>query len=210
MTPTIPDSETDLAALIAELGPWRHDIDLGPFSTFDVAETKAPFQDIHHPRDRADFVIEHLPADPGTALDLGTGEGGIAFRLEEVGWDVTGVDVNDDFLRQARVARAVRESDVEFVQADVLEYVLDLPAVDVIVACGLLYHIGSDLGDRNIDGEQTFVRRLLASGADRIIIETNDTRWLDDFIVDSGGTLVDSLGGTMSRQGVRQWAVVDP
>ena len=44
-------------------------------------------------------VVQHL--EPGTALDLGCGEGGDAVWLALRGWQVTGVDVSPTALRRA-------------------------------------------------------------------------------------------------------------
>lgn len=57
---------------------------------------------------------------PGTALDLGSGEGGDAMWLAERGWRVVAVDISDTALRRAAedaAARGVGER-IEFQQHD--------------------------------------------------------------------------------------------
>lgn len=63
-------------------------------------------------------VAERLT--PGTALDLGSGEGGDALWLAERGWTVTGVDVSPTALARAEVAadRAGLTERVTWVAAD--------------------------------------------------------------------------------------------
>ncbi len=46
------------------------------------------------------LVREAGPLPPGTALDLGCGEGGDAIWLASQGWEVTAVDVSDTALRR--------------------------------------------------------------------------------------------------------------
>nr|WP_283251679.1 methyltransferase domain-containing protein [Aeromicrobium duanguangcaii] len=57
---------------------------------------------------------------PGTALDLGAGEGGDALWLAERGWDVTGIDISPTALARAEVAaeRAGLSERVTWVAAD--------------------------------------------------------------------------------------------
>lgn len=205
----VTNSVDALADLVELLGPWRHDIDLGPFSTFDVAEAKGPYHELGHPEPRWAAVREYLPDDGETAVDLGCSAGGISFLLEAEGWAVTGVDASDDELAQATLCKFVRDSTVEFVQADVRDYLADA-APDLVVACGILYHMGSDLGDRNTPAEQDFLDQLIASGAERVLIETNTTPWLDDYLQSSAAAVRTSLTHHHTRDGVRQFAVFDP
>lgn len=47
------------------------------------------------------LVREVAPLTPGTALDLGCGEGGDAIWLAQQGWRVTAVDISDTALKRA-------------------------------------------------------------------------------------------------------------
>jgi len=57
---------------------------------------------------------------PGTALDLGCGEGGDAIWLAGQGWDVTGIDISATAIRRA--AEAARNADVD---ADRIRFIAD-------------------------------------------------------------------------------------
>ena len=61
---------------------------------------------------------------PGSALDLGCGEGGDAVWLAEHGWDTTGIDVSPSAISRASSAalgRGLDESRVRFVAGDAAE-----------------------------------------------------------------------------------------
>lgn len=61
--------------------------------------------------------------EPGTALDLGSGEGGDAMWLAERGWRVVAVDIAETALRRAAedaAARGVADR-IDFAQHDLLE-----------------------------------------------------------------------------------------
>ncbi|PVU83714.1 class I SAM-dependent methyltransferase [Cellulomonas sp. WB94] len=63
---------------------------------------------------------------PGTALDLGTGEGRHALWLAGLGWDVTAVDFSAEALRTARAVQGAdapgTTAHIEWVHADLLTY----------------------------------------------------------------------------------------
>lgn len=212
--------EDEMREKVREMGPWRHDIDLGPFSTYDVAEAASPFDHLGHPKPRADAVAEYLPDPPGRALVLGCNAGGIAFRVEDEGFDVVGIDNGADRnsgahniathpIKQAIYCKERLGSSAVFVDGDARKFFDLNPDVDVVVACGILYHIESVVGERNTEAEQDFVDRLLSSTADRVIIETNDTPWLADYVEDRGATVICDIPGTEARDGVRHFVVFD-
>jgi SAM-dependent methyltransferase len=70
---------------------------------------------------------------PGRALDLGMGEGRNARYLAQRGWDVTGVDVSGEGVRQAREAGGV-----QVVHQSVEEFDMGREAWDLIV--GMYVH----------------------------------------------------------------------
>lgn len=59
---------------------------------------------------------------PGTALDVAMGQGRNALYLAAQGWKVTGVDISDEGIRQARDEAAKRKLKLETVNVNIDEY----------------------------------------------------------------------------------------
>ena len=78
------------------------------------------------------FVAEVEELAPGRALDLACGAGRNAVWLAERGWSVTGADFADVALANARGLAAERGVDVEWVQADLCEWVPPAQAFDLV------------------------------------------------------------------------------
>ena len=84
--------------------------------------------------------VGDLPA--GRALDLACGEGQNAIWLATRGWDVLGVDFSEVAIAKAQ-ARAEREHvHVRFLCADLLEYVPERAAYDLVLLFFL--HLGEE------------------------------------------------------------------
>ncbi len=93
-------------------------------------ETKEHWEQHYGERDRVwsgrvNLRLAEVAGDltPGTALDLGCGEGGDAIWLAEKGWHVVAVDISDTALgRAAAEAKSRGVADrIEFVQHDLSE-----------------------------------------------------------------------------------------
>lgn len=83
------------------------------------------------------FLVEETAGlAPGTALDLGTGEGRNSVWLAERGWQVTAVDFSPAGLDKARVIAADRGVAIRFVDADLREYLPKPASFDLVL---LLY-----------------------------------------------------------------------
>ncbi len=79
------------------------------------------------------FVKAHLSdLKPGTAIDLGAGEGRNAVWLASNGWTVTAVDFSEGGLEKGRRLAADQDVTVDFVRADATTYAPDQP-VDLVV-----------------------------------------------------------------------------
>ena len=78
------------------------------------------------------LVAEAEGLEPGRALDLACGEGRNAVWLAERGWQVTGVDFSDVALEGARRLAADRNVDVDWLEADLREYVPEEAAYDLV------------------------------------------------------------------------------
>ncbi|MET0238132.1 MAG: class I SAM-dependent methyltransferase [Kibdelosporangium sp.] len=69
----------------------------------------------------AQLVAEVAGMRPGSALDVGSGEGGDAIWLAEQGWQVTGVDISKVALARAAEHARERGVTVEWVHTDLVE-----------------------------------------------------------------------------------------
>lgn len=68
----------------------------------------------------AQLVAEVLPLSPGSALDVGCGEGADAVWLARRGWNVTAVDISAVAIERAREHAAQAAVDIAFVLQDLL------------------------------------------------------------------------------------------
>ncbi|WP_072806924.1 class I SAM-dependent methyltransferase [Rhodococcoides yunnanense] len=66
------------------------------------------------------LVTEASKLTPGTALDIGSGEGGDAFWLSDNGWTTTGADISEVALERARQAQGDRG--IEWLHRDLLTW----------------------------------------------------------------------------------------
>lgn len=69
----------------------------------------------------AQLVAEVAGLQPGSALDVGSGEGGDAIWLAEQGWQVTGVDISKVALARAAEHSRERGVTVDWVHTDLTE-----------------------------------------------------------------------------------------
>lgn len=78
------------------------------------------------------FAAEVADLPPGTALDLGAGEGRNALWLADQGWEVTAVDFSAVAIDKARAIAESRGLPVGWVVADVSEYTPDAGSFDLV------------------------------------------------------------------------------
>ena len=78
------------------------------------------------------LVTEVADLRPGLALDLATGDGRNAIWLAGHGWRVTAVDFSSVALDRARRAAAAAGVEVDWLQADLLEWRLPEAAFDLV------------------------------------------------------------------------------
>jgi len=88
--------------------------------------------------------------EPGRALDLASGEGRNAVWLAEAGWDVVAVDFSAVGLAKARRLAAERAVDVEWIEADVVEWSPPAGSFDLVVIMYL--HLPAAERRRVLDG----------------------------------------------------------
>jgi SAM-dependent methyltransferase len=80
------------------------------------------------------FLVEVVKGrKPGLALDVAMGQGRNALYLASQGWRVTGIDISDEGLRQAREAAAARKLTIEAINANADTWDYGVEKWDLIV-----------------------------------------------------------------------------
>jgi SAM-dependent methyltransferase len=78
------------------------------------------------------LVAELANLTPGSALDVGCGEGADAIWLAQGGWTVTAVDISEVALSRARVVADQAGVTVEWIGGDALQMVLPTGSFDLL------------------------------------------------------------------------------
>lgn len=170
-----------LAAEAATLGPWFHNLHLP-----DGGQTapRHPLGDF--PREKWEQIAPHLPArlEGWTVLDIGCNSGFYCLELAKRGAEVTGIDIDPHFLRQARWAASVHgfESRITFHRAAVYDLARRDLDYDLVLFMGVFYHLrypvlGLDLAAER--ARRLFLFQTLTT-PDDAEIETPEDQDFDD------------------------------
>jgi len=143
---------------IAGLGPWFHNLHLP-----DGRRTAPDHPLGDFPSYKWDQVAPFLPADLSgwTALDVGCNAGFYSFELARRGAEITAVDVDPHYLRQARWAAREfgLEARIRFQQRQVYALAEDSERYDLVLFMGVFYHLRYPLLGLDIIARK--VRRLM-------------------------------------------------
>jgi tRNA (mo5U34)-methyltransferase len=127
-----------LESRIRELSPWFHNMDLGGVQT-------APEHFLgDYPRVKWRRFAHALPEDltGRTVLDIGCNAGFYAIEMKRRGADrVVGLDSDDRYLAQARLAAELSGQDIEFRKMSVYSVGELGETFDVVLFMGVLYHL---------------------------------------------------------------------
>jgi tRNA (mo5U34)-methyltransferase len=136
-------STSSLAARVHELGPWFHNLRLGPEAELQTApeHTLGDF-----PRNFWEFFKHTIPSDlrGASVLDIGCNGGFYSFEMKRRGAArVIGVDRDPMYLAQARFASEQLGFDIQFSQGDVYEIdqIVRGEVFDYVIFMGVLYHL---------------------------------------------------------------------
>ena len=135
MTKLAPD---EIRRQAAALGPWFHNIDLGGIAT-------APEHFLgDYPAVKWRRFAHALPADLSgrTVLDIGCNGGFYSIEMKRRGAaHVLAIDIDEDYLRQARFAARAVGQDIEFARLSVYDVAVLRQRFDVVLFLGVLYHL---------------------------------------------------------------------
>jgi len=130
----------DLAARVAELGPWFQNVDLG----HGIATAPEHFLG-DYPRFKFAGFAHALPADLAgrSVLDIGCNAGFYSIEMKRRGAGrVLGIDSDPRYLAQARlVAETLGFPDIEYRQLSVYDVGALGERFDLVVFMGVLYHL---------------------------------------------------------------------
>ena len=130
---------SNLKERIRELEPWFHNINLGGIWT-------APDHFLgDYPSSKFRRFASHLPKDltGKSVLDIGCNAGFYSIEMKRRGADrVLGIDSDDRYLEQARLATSKLElDDIEFAKLDVYDVGALGERFDLVIFMGVLYHL---------------------------------------------------------------------
>jgi len=121
-----------------------------------------PAWGIGHPQRAFEALLENGEIKPGRALDIGCGRGENAIMLAMNGFDVTGIDLAEIAISDAKAKASERHVNVNFVVGDVLrmDQLFKESEFDVIID-SFLFHTFTD-EERPIFAKQVY--RVLKPG----------------------------------------------
>lgn len=94
-------------------------------------------------------VLDAIPHGATTALDVGSGDGLLAFDLAARGLDVVGIDVDEASVERAR-SDPDRPPGTTFVHGDLFTHPFETGSFDVVAASAVLHHVDAVAGLRRV------------------------------------------------------------
>ena len=161
----------DLAARIAALGPWFHNMEIGGVRT----------QPDHflgdYPNVKWKRLKTALPDDltGKSVLDVGCNGGFYVMEMKRRGAArVLGIDTDEFYLKQARFAAEVEQLDIEFANLSVYDVGRLRETFDIVIFMGVLYHLRHPLLALDLIHEHVARDKLLFQSMQRGSTEVAD------------------------------------
>ncbi|HEY3833872.1 MAG TPA: class I SAM-dependent methyltransferase [Acidimicrobiia bacterium] len=114
---------------------------------------------IHHQR----VVLDAVPNEAATALDVGSGDGLLAFDLAARGLDVTGIDLDGESVERARADARATSTATTFVLGDLFDHPFEPHSFDVVASISMLHHVDATAGLRRM-------RELVRPGGTLVVV----------------------------------------
>ncbi len=131
-------SQAVIAARVEALAPWFHDLDL------DGVHTAPDHFLWGYPGEKWKRFAHVVPSDltGKSVLDIGCNAGFYSLEMKRRGAArVLGIDSDDRYLEQARLAAEVRGADIEFRNLSVYDLAALGERFDLVIFMGVLYHL---------------------------------------------------------------------
>jgi tRNA (mo5U34)-methyltransferase len=131
---------TAISRQIEQLGPWFQNLQLPD------GEQTAPGHSLGDlPNSKWKLIAPYLPLDMSgmQVLDIGCNAGYYSFELARRGAQVTAIDIDEHYLRQARwAAEALDLKDrIDFRCASIYQMLYDAEVYDLVWFMGVMYHL---------------------------------------------------------------------
>ena len=142
-----------------------------------------------------DFLVDIAGLSPGASvLDLGCGQGRLSIALAKRGFEVTGLDLSEQWLAVARAYAEHEGVDVRFVPTDLRDPPwkgIGAAAFDVAISAGVLFDTFSVFPESDAPSSLNEVQRLLKPGGFLFVCYAWDINFaLRTAMVEPGGTAV--------------------
>jgi tRNA (mo5U34)-methyltransferase len=188
MSATQDTAQAALRARIAAVGPWFHNLLLNGVPT----APDHPLGD--YPAQKWQRFAHAVPANltGRTVLDIGCNAGFYALEMKRRGADrVVGIDSDDDYLAQARLAAEVNGLAIELRRLSVYDVAALGERFDLVLFMGVLYHLrhpllALDLLYEHVVGD-LLVYQSLQRGADRAAPIAPDHPFAETAVFDDPG-----------------------
>jgi tRNA (mo5U34)-methyltransferase len=169
-------SRTNADPELARLGPWFHNLHLP-----DGRQTAPNHPLGDFPAFKWQELGPQIPADltGWTALDVGCNAGYYSFQLAARGARVTGLELDEHYLTQARWAaeRLALSHRVDFRQGTVYDLARTDQRWDIVLFMGVLYHLRYPLlgldAAAGVVGRMLVLQTLTAPGEERASVPAN-------------------------------------
>ncbi|AKF04050.1 Methyltransferase type 11 [Sandaracinus amylolyticus] len=181
-------SRAEAERRIRELGPWFHNMELAGVMT-------APEHFLgDYPRVKFAGFAHAIPDDltGRSVLDVGCNAGFYSFEMKRRGASrVVGIDSDDRYLAQARLAADLTGLDVEFQKRSVYEVGAIGERFDLVIFMGVLYHLrhpllALDLLHEHVVGDLLLFQSL-QRGSDQVKDLEEDYPFVEREIFDDPG-----------------------
>lgn len=173
-------SAAELQQQVEALGPWFHNLHLST-EAGEIVQTRpdSPFGDF--PKFKWDEIAGSLPEDLSgkTALDIGCNAGFYSIELARRGAEVTAIDLDPHYLKQARFAIDACNlgEKISLHQMQVYDLARRDWQFDVVIFMGVFYHLrypllGLDAVRTTLKSNGRMVFQTLTMPGDEVEIET--------------------------------------
>ena len=131
-----------------------------------------PPWDVGHPQSVSESLIKNGEIKPGRALDIGCGRGDNAIMLAINGCDVTGIDIVEDVITDAKAKAIKHHVKVNFVVGNVLQMdrLFMEAEFDLVIDSGLFHTMTDE--ERPVFTQQ--IHRVLKPGGKYFMLSFSD------------------------------------